>query len=74
MGNSHGIVKGTYDKKGVSATVVPGTVRLGEAKASGNSITITWSKVSGASGYYVYRKVPSGDWKDSRWQRSKRCL
>ncbi|MDY2628922.1 MAG: leucine-rich repeat protein [Lachnospiraceae bacterium] len=56
-------VKGAYDKKGVSATVVPGTVRLGEAKAGGNSITITWSKVSGASGYYVYRKVPSGDWK-----------
>lgn len=56
-------VKGAYDKKGVSATVVPGTVRLGEAKASKSSIKITWSKVSGANGYYVYRKVPSGEWK-----------
>ena len=36
---------------------------LGTATASGTSeVRLTWKKVSGAAGYYVYRKVPGGSW------------
>lgn len=34
-------------------------------KSAGNTVNgvkVTWSKVSGANGYYVYRKVPGGSW------------
>lgn len=55
-------VKGDYDRKGVSAKIVPATVKLGEAAASGTSIKITWSKVAGADGYYVYHKKPKEEW------------
>ena len=35
---------------------------LASAKASANSITVTWKQVPGAQGYYVYRKVSGGNW------------
>lgn len=39
------------------------TPKLKSASSAGyNSITLTWSKVSGAGGYYVYRKNSSGKW------------
>ncbi len=28
----------------------------------GSGVNVTWSKVSGATGYYVYRRVPGGSW------------
>lgn len=52
-------VNGAYDKKGVTARILPATVKLGEATASGSNIQITWSKVSGASGYKIYRLDPN---------------
>lgn len=56
-------VKGGYDSKGVSAKPLLATVKLGSASVSGSSIKVTWSKVSGANGYVVYRKAPGGSWK-----------
>lgn len=32
------------------------------AKAATNGVTVTWSKVSGAKAYRVYRRVPGGKW------------
>ncbi|MCI7814536.1 MAG: S8 family serine peptidase [Lachnospiraceae bacterium] len=47
--------------KAIPVTV--GKTTLGSATASGTSqIKVTWSKVSGASGYYVYRKLPGKTW------------
>ena len=60
-------VKGGYDAKGVSVKVVPATVKLGTATASGSSIKVTWNTVSGANGYTVYRKTPSA----SKWKNLK---
>ena len=36
---------------------------LKSATITSNSAKITWSKVSGAKGYYVYRKTANTDWK-----------
>lgn len=38
------------------------TPTLVSAKYSSGAITFTWKKVSGAKGYYVYRKVSGGSW------------
>lgn len=38
-----------------TAKIVPAAVKLSSAKAKGTSVTVKWSKVSGASGYAVYR-------------------
>jgi fibronectin type 3 domain-containing protein len=32
------------------------------AKAATGSVALSWTKSSGASGYYVYRKTGSGSW------------
>lgn len=64
-------VKAVYDRTlsgcvlpGITATPMPGTVKLGTVKSVAyNKLKITWTKVFGASGYYVYRK--SGN----SWQR-----
>jgi fibronectin type 3 domain-containing protein len=56
-------VLGEYDRTGVSATLVPATVKLSSATASsGKKITVRWSKVSNCTGYVVYRKTGSGSW------------
>ncbi len=34
-----------------------------KAASKTNGVTVTWNKVSGAKGYYVYRKVPGSGWK-----------
>lgn len=45
-------------------TATVGKTTLGTATASGTSqIRLTWTKVSGASGYYIYRKWPGKAWK-----------
>ena len=36
--------------------------KLSSVKSSKSGITFKWNKVSGASGYYVYRKTGSGDY------------
>ena len=38
-----------------TAKIVPAAVKLSSAKAKGTSVTVKWSKVSGASGYAVHR-------------------
>ncbi|MGN0526238.1 MAG: hypothetical protein ACI4IF_02280 [Acutalibacteraceae bacterium] len=37
--------------------------KISSASSRRDGILINWNKISGASGYYVYRKAPSGDWK-----------
>ena len=50
-----------YDSKGISGKPMLTTPKLGKlSKKSGSSLKLTWSKVSGASGYAVYRKEASG--------------
>ncbi|MGN1031152.1 MAG: Ig-like domain-containing protein, partial [Butyricicoccaceae bacterium] len=56
------VIRSTYDTAGVSATPVPATVKLNKATAGSKKITISWTKVSGASGYRIYRKTGSGSW------------
>ncbi len=52
-----------YDKTGKSAVPVLGTVKLGKVQSAAyNKLKITWSKVDGASGYYIYRKS-GNSWK-----------
>lgn len=46
-----------FDRKGVSAMAVPAIPIIKEAKSAGyNSASISWSAVSGATNYKVYRK------------------
>lgn len=53
----------SYDKTGKSATPIPAAAKLGKVQSSAyNKLKITWSKVPGASGYYIYRKSGSS-WK-----------
>ncbi|MDY2626859.1 MAG: fibronectin type III domain-containing protein [Lachnospiraceae bacterium] len=57
-------VFGSYSKKGITCTPVPAKPALESVtKKSSDSVSIKWKKVSGANGYYVYRKVPDGSWK-----------
>lgn len=47
-----------------AASTSVATVKLGSVKAnSSNKATLTWKKVSGASGYRVYRKTSGTSWK-----------
>ena len=58
-----------YDKIGVSAAWTQSTAgytatpKLVSAKAESNGIRVTWGKVSGATGYRIYRKTESTGWK-----------
>lgn len=46
-----------------SAASAPAAPKLKTVESGGyNSLKITWSKVSGADGYYVYRKDADGSW------------
>ncbi len=33
-----------------------------KANNTGSGVKVTWSKVSGSAGYYVYRRTPGGSW------------
>ncbi len=49
--------------KAMTTKVTVGKTSLGTATAIGTSqVRLTWQKVSGAAGYYIYRKVPGGGW------------
>ena len=63
--NSNGEnILGGFDSKGVTATVLPATVVLKKAADNGKKgIDVTWEKVSGATGYRIYRKTSGGSWK-----------
>ena len=51
---------GTYNKTGKSVVCVSApNVTLSNAS---NGVTVKWSKVTGATNYYVYRKTGSGSW------------
>ncbi len=52
----------SYDSTGVSTYYLKAP-SLKSAKGSKTSVKVTWGKVSGASGYYVYRKVSGGKYK-----------
>ncbi len=50
-----------YDEVGVSAKSLA-TPTLTSAKRSTSGITVKWGKVTGADGYYVYRKTSGSGW------------
>lgn len=52
-----------YNKTGVSAKPVPATPSPKAASASYHKIKVSWNQISGANGYFVYRKNAAGDWK-----------
>ena len=54
-------IAGGYDKNGKSIK------RLADTKVTSvtnvtSGITVKWSRVAGAAGYYVYRKTSTGSW------------
>ncbi len=58
-------LKGTaissYDKTGVSVLYLA-SPKLSSAANVTKGVKVTWNKVSGASGYRIYRKVSGGSW------------
>ena len=52
----------SYNTKGLSIRRLL-TTKITSAVSNREGILIKWNKVTGASGYYVYRKSTSGDWK-----------
>lgn len=52
---------GAYDTTG-KAVLYLSAPKLTKATSSKSGITVNWGKVSGADGYYVYRKSGSGSW------------
>lgn len=56
-------VYGGYDPTGIAVeTGIAAVILSGVSSANGVN-TITWEKVSGVSGYVVYRKTSGGSWK-----------
>ena len=62
-----GVINGketSYDRKGVSATVVPETVKLKKVTSGGyDRVNITWNKAAGAAEYVIYIK------QNSKWTK-----
>ena len=57
-------ITGDFDSKGVTATVLPAVVILKNAVDNGkNGVDVTWEKVTGATGYRIYRKTADTGWK-----------
>ena len=52
--------KSTSNTKTVTYLKAP---KISKVKNTSSGVKITWKKVSGASGYYVYRKTGNGSWK-----------
>ncbi len=57
-----GSVKSYYntDGLGIRRLVAP---KISSATSKNEGILLKWNKITGASGYYVYRKASSGEWK-----------
>lgn len=49
------IIYSNYSKKGISGKPIPNVPTAISAKGENGIVSLTWKKVSGASGYYVYR-------------------
>lgn len=58
---AHNSILSRYDTKGLSLCYLT-TPKLTSAAASDKGITINWSRVTGAQGYYIYRKQSGGSW------------
>ncbi|MCL2882795.1 MAG: InlB B-repeat-containing protein, partial [Coriobacteriia bacterium] len=56
-----GPVLGSYNTTGKTITYVA-QPKLTSAVNSSTGVTFTWGKVSGATGYYVYRRIGTGAW------------
>ncbi len=55
---------GSFDQTGLSAVCCPPAPVLSEAVSdTEGNITVTWEKVSGVTGYRIYRKTAGGSWK-----------
>lgn len=52
----------TLDAIGVETYAQLSKPTLGAMSNASNGLTVTWTKVTGATGYYVYRKVAGTDW------------
>ena len=50
-----------YDAKGKTVICLSAPV-LASVKSAKNGVTVKWEKVSGAGGYFVYRKTGTGGW------------
>lgn len=57
-----GSTKSGYDTAGKSVKYLSAPA-MSSAGNGTMGVTVKWSKVTGASGYYVYRKTGSGNWK-----------
>lgn len=52
-----------YNKSGITAAAAVSTPTLKEITGTNyKKIDIRWSSVEGASAYYIYRKMPGGEW------------
>lgn len=56
-------VWGYYDKVGVTQTAAPAAPKVSSVKAVTGALEVSWNKVSGATGYYVYRREAGGSYK-----------
>lgn len=60
-------VYGKYNTTGISGKAIPSTPSVTLKSTQKGKVKISWKKVSGASGYVVYRKSSSG----GKWTRIK---
>ena len=51
-----------YNTSGLQIKYLAGP-KISSASSRREGILLNWNKITGASGYYVYRKTSSGDWK-----------
>lgn len=58
---SYGTTLSSYDTKGKSLHYLSRPV-LNGISSGGSGVTVSWKKVTGASGYRVYRKSGNSDW------------
>lgn len=59
----------------VQAATKPAAPKLVSAKpVDGSGITVKWKAVSGATGYRVYRKLPSGKWKSLKTIKTQKTV
>ena len=56
----NGTVKGGHISS--SAVIYLKAVALSSVTSTKTGVTVKWGKISGANGYYVYRKTSAGDW------------
>ena len=52
----------SYEKTGITGTALD-TPKLNKIRRPGTRAAISWKKVSGSTGYVVYRKAGTGQWK-----------